>query len=665
MEDKMHTIIANLKIQGKYYPEMIISYFVIIALCSFYLLVFSPVKGFATDYYVDNVDGDDNNNGTEEYPWNTLRKVYLMSSPSSSPHIQAGDTIYLKRGGIWKGAAWGANNVTAALALQCSGTDTQYITIQAYGTGDKPIIYGNGLSCAIYLDNDFIKLSNIAVTYTYITPIISLLLDDTSGTSRVSIDSATSIPLTPSVIPPPPRHSPRPRFLRPNHSHPSAPPFPTPDEIFLALRRNLSLLSFASSPPAIPPAPLHPHFALTPFSCSPAASLPTPDKIRLRNLNSTPPATALSPTDITFPPDYTAPARVNGKGIRIQGGNEGNIIIDSCDVYNCPMSGISIGNRGNVEITGGEAQDSQIVGNQQNGIEVFDNLGNNNPININNCKIYGNNWNGIYLEGNYATIFSNNIYNNANSPAPNEDKLHPTHNIYLWGDHGTVYGNTIQGAVIGCGFRYSGSGLKFGFDSQGFQGPNNVEGNYGSGIGLCSNDSINNCDNNEIAYNNISVMNTDRPNNMGIGIDYNISYTIFTNTSIHNNKITGNADDSHKTGGIDVKPCQGLNIHHNTFCDNSYFKRLSGPLIQIEREYKDPNGNLIWQWPDDPNYQLNSTFSHDNTFYSNSPDSGVGQFWFYDKKFNNDQDYMTWDSWISLIRDAGYELKQGNVPPEN
>ena len=125
-----------------------------------------------------------------------------MSSPSSSPRIQGGDVVYLKRGSTFMGNTLTdyPSNITAAFALQCSGSTNNYITISAYPIpdpgenpiDDKPLILGNGLTCGIYLDQSFITIKNIAVTYkNAITPVLSLLLfDDTPQTASASTSTA-------------------------------------------------------------------------------------------------------------------------------------------------------------------------------------------------------------------------------------------------------------------------------------------------------------------------------------------------------------------------------------------------------------------------------------------------------------------------------------------
>ncbi|MHC4132692.1 MAG: polysaccharide lyase domain-containing protein [Planctomycetota bacterium] len=75
-----------------------------------------------TDYYIDSVGGNDNNNGTSEStPWETLSKV-------SSTTFSAGDNIYFKRGSNYSGCA----------TINGNGTAGNPITVGAYGNGNAP-----------------------------------------------------------------------------------------------------------------------------------------------------------------------------------------------------------------------------------------------------------------------------------------------------------------------------------------------------------------------------------------------------------------------------------------------------------------------------------------------------------------------------------------------
>ncbi len=80
-----------------------------------------------TTYYVSSSSGNDGNNGTSTTtPWQTLTKISRSS-------FNAGDHILLKRGDVFEGE----------ISQTFTGTSSNRIVIDAYGTGGKPIIYGD------------------------------------------------------------------------------------------------------------------------------------------------------------------------------------------------------------------------------------------------------------------------------------------------------------------------------------------------------------------------------------------------------------------------------------------------------------------------------------------------------------------------------------------
>lgn len=81
-------------------------------------------------YYIDATGGLDSNNGTSDStPWQTLTKIETSSGD--------GDTIFFKRGETW--TTKGSANATAMLQIPASN-----IILDAYGSGNKPIINGGG-----------------------------------------------------------------------------------------------------------------------------------------------------------------------------------------------------------------------------------------------------------------------------------------------------------------------------------------------------------------------------------------------------------------------------------------------------------------------------------------------------------------------------------------
>ncbi len=100
-------------------------------------------------YYVDNVDGDDDNVGTSiDAPWKTLDKVDAMT-------FEPGEKILFKRGSSYSGS----------VIVDYSGTEVNPITITAYGTGDAPAFtnpdfydsYGN----VFHITGDYIVIDSL------------------------------------------------------------------------------------------------------------------------------------------------------------------------------------------------------------------------------------------------------------------------------------------------------------------------------------------------------------------------------------------------------------------------------------------------------------------------------------------------------------------------
>ncbi len=80
-----------------------------------------PGKTYTGDAYYVSLNGNDSNDGlTVETAWSTLKKV-------NEADLKPGDAVFFERGGIWREA------------LQC----LEGVTYSAYGTGNKPRIYGS------------------------------------------------------------------------------------------------------------------------------------------------------------------------------------------------------------------------------------------------------------------------------------------------------------------------------------------------------------------------------------------------------------------------------------------------------------------------------------------------------------------------------------------
>lgn len=93
---------------------------------------------FAATYYVDSVNGNDSNTGTQAAPWRTIAKVNGFA-------LSAGDYVYFNSGRTWNESLYPK-----------SGLSGKVITYGAYGSGNKPVIKN------FYADNkSYIKLQDL------------------------------------------------------------------------------------------------------------------------------------------------------------------------------------------------------------------------------------------------------------------------------------------------------------------------------------------------------------------------------------------------------------------------------------------------------------------------------------------------------------------------
>lgn len=105
------------------------------------------VQAANTSYYVD-CSAAGNGNGTQASPWNTLTSVNKTT-------FGAGDQILFKRGAT----------CTGTLSPKGSGGVGSPLVMDAYGSGNKPIIAGNGATDAVFLYNQqYIEIRNLEVT---------------------------------------------------------------------------------------------------------------------------------------------------------------------------------------------------------------------------------------------------------------------------------------------------------------------------------------------------------------------------------------------------------------------------------------------------------------------------------------------------------------------
>ncbi len=104
---------------------------------------------FATTYYVDATNGNDNNSGlSPSQAWQTINKV-------NNFNYQPGDTISFKRGETFTG-------YTLTPPSTPSGTNNCYLVFNAYGNGALPVIDGQGLRYGADVQNlDHLKFCNL------------------------------------------------------------------------------------------------------------------------------------------------------------------------------------------------------------------------------------------------------------------------------------------------------------------------------------------------------------------------------------------------------------------------------------------------------------------------------------------------------------------------
>lgn len=113
----------------------------------------SSDKAYAanTTYYVDSAAGSDSASGTStSTAWKTLTKVNAVT-------FQPGDKILFKKGGSWNGQ----------LHPLGSGSAGNPITIDAYGSGSRPLINGGSIAsgAAVYLVNQqYWVIQNLEIT---------------------------------------------------------------------------------------------------------------------------------------------------------------------------------------------------------------------------------------------------------------------------------------------------------------------------------------------------------------------------------------------------------------------------------------------------------------------------------------------------------------------
>src|ERR671935_801517 len=106
----------------------------------------SPAMAAGTSYYVNCAAATDGN-GSSTSPWNNLATV-------NSKTFAPGDSLLFNRG----------TACTGSFVFSSSGTSSNPITIDAYGTGALPAIDGTGQNRAVKLiDTSYVTMQDLEV----------------------------------------------------------------------------------------------------------------------------------------------------------------------------------------------------------------------------------------------------------------------------------------------------------------------------------------------------------------------------------------------------------------------------------------------------------------------------------------------------------------------
>ena len=123
-----------------------VEYFAVGLLVAAFLIVALTGSASASgSYYVDSVNGNDGNAGTQSAPWRSLSRV-------NSQLLAPGDSLFLKRGSSWSGQT---------LLVPENGTAINRITVDAYASGAAPLI--SGVSSCAYVSGDYVTVRNLTL----------------------------------------------------------------------------------------------------------------------------------------------------------------------------------------------------------------------------------------------------------------------------------------------------------------------------------------------------------------------------------------------------------------------------------------------------------------------------------------------------------------------
>ncbi len=113
-------------------------------------LLLAPLAMHATTYHVDSCAGSDASDGlSPSAAWRSLEKV------NATP-FQPGDRLLLKSGSAW----------TGQLHPQGSGSATDWIVLDRYGDGPKPVIHGGGIAggAVLLVNQQYWSIRNLEVS---------------------------------------------------------------------------------------------------------------------------------------------------------------------------------------------------------------------------------------------------------------------------------------------------------------------------------------------------------------------------------------------------------------------------------------------------------------------------------------------------------------------
>ncbi|MHA1360609.1 MAG: PKD domain-containing protein [Candidatus Helarchaeota archaeon] len=133
--------------------------------CFIFIMIMITSQLYATTYYVDATNGNDDNSGTSPgSAWKTIAKV-------NDSFFNPGDSILFKKGEIWR----------ERLSPASSGSSVTPITFASYGIGNKPIINGADL-----INNWSAEGSNKWSALCSTEPKLNVFFNGTKGTKKSS-----------------------------------------------------------------------------------------------------------------------------------------------------------------------------------------------------------------------------------------------------------------------------------------------------------------------------------------------------------------------------------------------------------------------------------------------------------------------------------------------